>query len=284
MGWLIETVLMVAYAVVVLIVGLIAAGVAFAVFGHWVAPLLLLGGLIYWFHDRLKSTIPGAFWRNLNGQVGAWSAKLPSPTAPENAFFNQENTLPLLPAHLLALHADLRPNLVSLYRALHSPDSLRVDAVDEDIAGLLALYLSAQQAVFDAGGHLKRQVFEPPDCPEADRLAVASEFAAAMKELTRVYGTVLSHLAENPHAPDRIRLEHNLRANLERLAMWLADILLALAEPQRILRDGDAVGDSGMGMTFTLYLAYPESVADLKNWADTPTGYDAGHIRTALVG
>lgn len=79
------------------------------------------------------------------------------------------------------------------------------------------------------------------------------------------------------------RLERNLRANLEHLSVWLASVLGVLRKPERIQLEGESDGGTSMAMTFNLRFSWPDNIEEeLDTWADTPTGYDAGHVRVAL--
>lgn len=279
MGCLLEGVLAIAYA----FMGLIFALIAFALLGYWVVALMLLLLVALWLQGIYDESRPGELWRNVGKRVGAWLARTGGARATGRATTNRRPAMSSLPEHVSALHADLHPILASLYRALHNPDNLRLESVSGGLSSHLTEYRTALKNVFDAVSQLKQRIFEQADCAVSTRLAVSARFADAMEEMTGVYGAVLTLLAERPGEGRRIRLEHNLRANLERLAMWLADIQLALAEPRRILLEGRVVSDSLREMEFKLHLNYPEDLAELDAWADTPTGYEASHVREALA-
>lgn len=196
---------------------------------------------------------------------------------------SQSAVMPTLPEHITALQGDLHPILATLYRALHSPDSLWPDAVVGGVSSQLTRYHAALIAVFEALRTLKDRVFDQPACAEATRRHATTWLAVAVDDLAGVYGTVLTLLADGPSRERRVRLGRNQRANLERLAMFLADLVMTLAEPRRILLEGRPVGETSREIEFRLNLSYPEDLAELDAWSDTPTGYDAGHVREALA-
>jgi hypothetical protein len=180
------------------------------------------------------------------------------------------------------MRTDLHPLLAALYRALHNPDNLRAETASGHVAHWLDVYIVALKSVFEAATQLKLKVFESASCRASTRLVRVAAFSSAMNDLTQVYGAVLTQLAAQPGDNHLIRLEHNQRANLQRLAMWLADMQLAIAHPRRILLEGDAVGETSRAMLFKLHLSYPDDLAELETFVDTPTGYDAGHVLAVL--
>lgn len=280
MGCLIEIVIALAYLVLMLFFTLIA----FMGLGWWafmLIPLILVGGRLNEIYDASR---PGEFWHNVGRSVGRWmgrqrAAHIKRQQPPPSAV----SFAPSLPDHVAAMRADLHPILASLYRTLHNPDSLRDDTVSGDVEHGLTEYIAALKNVFEAATQLKLKVFESDSCPASSRLRHVAGFSSAMQELIRVYSALLTQLAALPGDSLLMRLEHNQRANLQRLTMWLADIQLAIAHPRRILQEGYSTGGTSRAMLFNLHLPYPDDLAELETGHDMPAVYDAGHVLAILA-
>jgi len=198
--------------------------------------------------------------------------------APKARASSQETSMPTLPAHLLAVRGDLHPILVRLYCALHGEGHQEAGAVDAII--LLAEYRSTLKTLFDALVRINREIFVPSSCEPATRQSASALVALSATALTQRYGQVRVALFQHPKDQRLLRLEHNQRANLERLAMWLADIQLALQDPKRLKPDGKG----NWRNLYELHFSYLDNLADLESWVADPTGYDSGHVSAALEG
>lgn len=260
---------------------LILGVVGYASLGGWFLVLILGIAVAVWSDAVRRASRPSEKLGYVLGRMGVVGNSFDRHSQPLPQSSGR-SPMPSLPDHIAALRGDLPPILASLYHALHSPDSSRLEAVTGGLASRLSEYRTALTGVFDAAAALKAKVFDQPYCAAVARRDITARLAAALEELTRVYGAVFTLLAERPAEDRLIRLEHNLRANLECLAMFFADILLSVSDPERILLEGRAVGETRREIEHELRLRYPESLAELDTWADTPTGYDAGHVRAAL--
>jgi hypothetical protein len=266
---------------------LLLSGIAYAAFGGWGIVMLLLLIMLAWLNNIYELAPRGQFWRTLGYRVGRWLRYTPtnwsiSPATPPHRA--AASGKPSLPAHVAAMRIDLHLVLASVYRALHNPDSLNAETDAGTAAQRLDEYIAALKNGFEAAQQLKLKVFDQTTCSETERRTLARGFASAINAMNRAYGAILLNLAAQPGDNHLFRLERNARANLERLAMWLADLQMTIAHPGRILLEGEALDGNSRQMQFILHQPYPEDLAELNTWLDTPTGYDAGHVRAVLNG
>lgn len=277
MGCLVDLTKLLVYLFFAAILGM----VGYATLGGWLLVVILVFAVAAWSDAAWRASRPGEFSGDVLRRMGVLGNPSDRQGLPSLHTFGRIS-MPSLPDHIAALRGDLPPILAALYHALHHPDSLRPEAVCGGVASRLSECQIALGGVFDAAVTLKEKVFDQPRCADAARHAVTARLAAALAELTRAYGALFALLAERPAEDRLIRLERNLRANLERLAMFFADILLSVSDPERILLEGRPVGSTRREIEHNLHLSYPENLAELDTWADRPTGYDAGHVRAAL--
>ena len=263
-----------------LVLTLIFGAMAYVLMGAWFLVLIPVILVALWLDGIWGDSRPGEFWRNAGERLASRRPLCPSPRYAAPASSPTPGIA--LPGHVSALAEDLGPLLARLYRALHQPDSLSADARLGGVSSRLCAAGTGLRDMHRALLALKETVAETSFRDEETRAAVIARIDGAAAEIIRAYAGVYASLREQPGDQRLIRLEGNLRANLERLSMWLASLLLVLRDPGRILLEGEPNGGTRMAMEFHLRFSWPESLAELDAWTDTPTGYDAGHVRAGL--
>lgn len=282
------------YYLLIALLAVFAGGLAFILLGPALFVVILILGVAWWGYGIWREPGTGGFWHRVGERlVGRWSRKASpgraAPSAPSSPVvrsfppsFSPSVINPNLPDHVIGLADDLAPLLARLYRALHRPDSLPATVHAGGVASHLSLAGATLWNLHEALVALKEEVVEAEFPGEENRSEVLARNGEAVEGLIDAYAAAFTSLRAQPWDQQLIRLEHNLRANMERLTMWLASLLRIMQEPERILLEGEADGGS-MVMTFNLRFSWPEGVEDLDTWVDTPTGYDAGEVREALA-
>lgn len=181
----------------------------------------------------------------------------------------------LLKPHVAAMKRGFYPSLAALSHALVNPAGIKSPRHLASVEQGLSAWIDALERFAESVEKLSGTVFNVDICDEISRAATTGEFEQALGDLLQTHAGLrqVMHLVPGPLSR---ALENLARNQLESIAMWLAEMVLTLDEPERLLVNPDG------SESFNLNLSYPDEASELERWIIKPSGYDSGHIRAAL--
>ena len=181
----------------------------------------------------------------------------------------------LFKPHVAAMKQGFYPALTAVSDALSNPSGLTGPGfITSAFAGLVA-WRSALKRLIKASDGLAGHVFAAQTCPSHSQAAFTHEFDSAVLGVIRVYAA-LRQVEQQEPGPRSGNLARMARGHLETLAMWLADIVLTLGDPESML-------DEGGGREFNVRFSLPDTVDELDTFVMAPTGFDRAHLQDALL-
>jgi hypothetical protein len=186
-----------------------------------------------------------------------------------------------LKPHITAMKEPFSAALSIIFDALHHPGTLTGESAPDSLPSGLDRLVDAKTELVQSLDALNHTVFQAATCGESIQAGLSARFTQAVRKMVAAYADSIGLIQAIPGQPS-VSLERMARANLERLAMWLSDILTTLVDPERLSHEA-ATDENHHERRHKLYFDFPDAVAGLENRVEIPTGYDAGLVRDTLI-
>ncbi|MDP2795779.1 MAG: hypothetical protein Q8O25_17120 [Sulfurisoma sp.] len=192
----------------------------------------------------------------------------------------------MIPSHVAQLGPALRPALTILDDALAGGNfapSAEETSLAKNPALVIADFSQAVRSFVEAGEGLTTHVVSLSSCTPARVRSAADEVRDAAEELARVYRLAARLSLAGGGSRNEETLTLAIRDTLVTIAHWLADLMLVIAEPWKLLdMGGETMPDGNVSIELQIKLRYPDAVDDLPTWLPARLAYRQDSVTKAL--